>query len=73
MSGGVKIDLSAFTSSSGPRRPSPRRVALLRLRGPENKMKALRSYVTSQKTLIFVKKLISVVGILNQFNYASLQ
>ena len=70
---GLTVNRSVFTSSSGLSRLRPRRVTLLRLLGPVDEVITLRSYVRSQKTCIFVKKLISLLAILNQFSYANLQ
>jgi len=70
---GLTVNRSVFTSSSGLSRLRPRRVTLLRLLGPADEVITLRSYVRSQKTCIFVKKLISLLAILNQFSYANLQ
>jgi hypothetical protein len=73
MTTGLAVNRISFTSSSGLSRLHRRRVALLRLLGPEDEVITLRSYVRSQKTCIFVKKLISLLGILNQLSYANLQ
>jgi len=73
MSTGLTVNHSAFTSSSGVSRLRPRRVTFLRLLGPVDEVITLRSYVRSQKISIFVKKLISLLAILNQLNYANLQ
>ena len=73
MSTGLTVNRSAFTSSSGLSRLRPRRVTLLRMLGPEDEVITLQSYVRTQKTCTFVKKLISLLGILNQLSYANLQ